>query len=376
MIDVKETFESFKNNNIDFFTGIPDSLLKDFCAFVTDNSSDQNHIITANEGGAIGIATGYHLATGRVPLVYLQNSGLGNCINPLLSLADKEVYGIPMILMIGWRGEPHVKDEPQHIKQGRVQNELLDKMEIPFKIVDQNTVNIDFIIKELKATAIKLKNPVALVVKKDTFSNYKMNVKKVDEYQMTREDAIKIILNNIPHDTIIVSTTGMASREVFEQREFRNEDHSKDFLTVGAMGHCSQIALGVSLNTSKLTVCLDGDGAALMHLGSMPIIGQYAKSNLLHIVLNNSAHDSVGGQPTIASSINLNKIASNVGYKCCYRVETEQDLIEKLNTISNVNGSVFIEIKVNKGSRKNLGRPTTKPIENKEYFMKYISQNA
>lgn len=375
MIDVKHAFESFRNNDIDFFTGIPDSLLKDFCAFVTDNSNEQSHIISANEGGAIGIATGYHLSTGKIPLVYFQNSGLGNCINPLLSIADKEVYGIPMILMIGWRGEPLVKDEPQHIKQGRVQNELLQTMEIPYKIIDQYTSDIDEVIKELKETALMLKNPVALVVKKGTFSNYKLNDKKIDDYQMTREGAIKVILNNIPDNSITVSTTGMASREVFEQREIRDEGHNKDFLTVGAMGHCSQIALGVSLNTNKVVVCIDGDGAALMHLGSMPIIGQYVKSNFLHIVLNNSSHDSVGGQPTIANLISLDKIASNVGYKFCYVVDNEKDLIDKLNLISFKEGSVFIEIKVKKGSRKDLGRPTLKPIDNKNNFMEYISKN-
>jgi phosphonopyruvate decarboxylase len=376
MIDVKYAFESFKNNEINFFTGIPDSLLKEFCAYVTDNSSNENHIISANEGGSIGIATGYHLATGKVPLVYLQNSGIGNCINPLLSLADKEVYGIPMILMIGWRGEPMVKDEPQHIKQGRVQNELLEKMEIPYIIIDQNSQNIENIIKELKEKALNIKNPVALVVKKNTFSTYKLNSQIVAKYQMTREDAIKVILNNIPHDSIIVSTTGMASREVFEQRVYRNEEHNKDFLTVGAMGHCSQIALGVSLNTKKKTICLDGDGAVIMHLGSMPIIGQYAKNNFIHIVLNNSAHDSVGGQPTVANLINLDKIASSVGYKYCNVVESEKDLISRLSSVLNADGSVFIEVRINKGSRKDLGRPTSKPIENKEQFMNFILQNA
>ncbi len=374
MINVKETFESFKKNEINFFTGIPDSLLKDFCAFVTDNSSSENHIISANEGGAIAIATGYHLASGKVPLVYFQNSGLGNCINPLLSLADKEVYGIPMILMIGWRGEPLVKDEPQHIKQGRVQNDLLAKMEIPYRVIDEHTNDIDEIIKELKEITLSIKNPVALVVKKNTFSNYKLNSNNIEKYQMTREHAIKVILDNIPNNSIIVSTTGMASREVFEQRKFRNENHNKDFLTVGAMGHCSQIALGISLNTDKVTVCLDGDGAVIMHLGSIPIIGQYAKNNFLHIVLNNSAHDSVGGQPTIANSINLDKIASNVGYKSCYMVENEIDLANVISKISYDSGPVFIEVRVNKGSRSDLGRPTLKPIENKENFMKFVDQ--
>ena len=376
MIDVKYIFDSFKKNEIDFFTGIPDSLLKDFCAFVTDNSNDENHIISANEGGAIGIATGYHLATGKVPLVYLQNSGLGNCVNPLLSIADKEVYGIPMILMIGWRGEPRVNDEPQHIKQGRVQNKLLESMEIPYFVIDENTINIEEIIKDLRDKTLSLQNPVALIVKKNTFSPYKLKSQLVDEFQMTREDAIEVILNNMPKDSIIVSTTGMASREVFEQRVKRKEEHNKDFLTVGAMGHCSQIALGISLNTNKILICLDGDGAVLMHLGSLPIIGQYAKRNFLHIVLNNAAHDSVGGQPTVANSINLVDLASSVGYKFSYVTHTDKELKKILDSISLEKGPIFIEVKVNKGSRKDLGRPTSKPSENKDLIMKYIRQDA
>ena len=369
MIDVKYIYEILKNNNINFFTGVPDSLLKDFCAYVTENSSNKNHIIAANEGGAIGIATGYHLSTGNIPLVYLQNSGLGNCINPLLSIADKEVYGVPMILMIGWRGEPLVKDEPQHIKQGRVQNLLLDNMEIPYRVIDQETSNIEEVIKDLIDLSLSIKNPVAIVVKKDTFTKYKMNDVAVKNYEMSREEAIEIILDHLSDNTIIVSTTGMISREVFEQREFKKQSHNRDFLTVGAMGHCSQIALGVSLNTNMLTVCIDGDGSLIMHLGSLPIVAQNSKNNFLHIVLNNSAHDSVGGQPTIANSINLDKIADNVGYNSSCRIEKKNDLINKLKTMSFNDGPSFIEVRVKKGARNDLGRPTTKPIENKLHFM-------
>ena len=372
MIETNKLFNILKENKIDFYTGVPDSLLKDFCAYITSNSNKENHIISANEGGAIAIATGYHLATGRVPVVYLQNSGLGNCINPLMSLTDKEVYGVPMILMIGWRGEPNIKDEPQHIKQGRVQNDLLDSMEIPYIIIDENTQDIEKSIFILKQKALNERTPVAIVVRKDTFSTYKLSSKKENNYELNREQAIQIILSKIPNDSVLISTTGMASREVFEQRELNNQSHEKDFLTVGAMGHCSQIALGISLNTTKTTICIDGDGAVLMHLGSLPIIGQNAKQNFIHFVLNNGAHDSVGGQKTVALDINLPNIALASGYKKAITLSAKIDLVNILNSIDFNIGPILIEIKIEKGARSDLGRPTTSPEQNKKDFMNFL----
>jgi len=371
MIDIKSFFNVLEKNGINFFTGVPDSLLKEFCSYVSLNHSNK-HIIAANEGGAIGIAIGYYLSTGKIPLVYLQNSGLGNCINPLLSLADKEVYGVPMILLIGWRGEPNIKDEPQHIKQGRVQNELLDKMEIPYKIIDDKTEFVDKIIVELKDLSISLNNPVALIVKKDTFTKENLLLNINNSNYLSREQAISCILNYINKDSIFISTTGMTSRELFELREINKEGHDKDFLTVGGMGHCSQIALGISLNSKKNIICLDGDGALLMHLGSMPIIGEYAKNNFLHILLNNASHDSVGGQSTVADKINFKKIASEFGYKQCYITDNKDDLKLILESIDFKNGPYFLEIKIIKGARNNLGRPNKTPKENKEQLMNYI----
>ncbi len=372
MIEVNNLFNIFQENEIDFYTGVPDSLLKDFCAYITDNSDKEKHIISANEGGAIAIATGYYLSTGKVPVVYLQNSGLGNCVNPLLSLADREVYGIPMILMIGWRGEPNIKDEPQHIKQGRVQNSMLDSMEIPYIIIDQNSQNLQKQIIDLKNKSLNEKTPVAIIVRKDSFTSYKLTSKNIDNLELSREDAIEIILSKIPNDSVVVSTTGMASREVFEQRELKNQSHEKDFLTVGAMGHCSQIALGISLNTTKVTVCIDGDGSTLMHMGSLPIIGQHGSSNFLHIILNNGAHDSVGGQPTLGFSINIKDIAIASGYKNGYSINKKQELEQIFNSLNLEHGPQLLEIKIKKGARKDLGRPTSSPNENKLNLMKYL----
>lgn len=372
MINCEHLYNAFLQHEVAFFTGVPDSLLKDFCAYIADNTSQQEHIITANEGAAIGLASGYHLATDKIPLVYLQNSGLGNTINPLLSLADKEVYSFPMILMIGWRGEPGIKDEPQHIKQGRVQNALLEAMEIPYHILDAKEENVGDFVKKVVESAQKHHAPVAIVVRKNSFEPYQLKSDVKTHFEMSRERAIETILETIPADSAIVSTTGKTSREVFEFRARNNQGHQHDFLTVGSMGHCSQIALGVSLHSNKRVFCLDGDGATIMHMGSLAVIADNAPDNFVHIVFNNGAHDSVGGQPTVGFQMNLVKIALGSGYKKAFSIENEEELKTLLR--EDLSGPVFIEVKVNKGARKDLGRPTTTPKENKEALMNFLKE--
>ena len=368
-INCSSLSDSFKNNKINFFTGIPDSLLKDFCAYIADNTSNEEHIIAANEGAAVALATGYHLATGKIPLVYLQNSGLGNMINPLLSLADKEVYGIPMIVMIGWRGEPGVKDEPQHIKQGRVQNDLLNAMEIPYKILDENVVDVEAFVNEIIEIAISQSSPVAVVVRGGSFETYKPIKKETSEYTMDRENAIQEVLNNLNGQEIIVSTTGKISREVFEYRVANNQGNQNDFLTVGSMGHTSQIALGIALFSDRKTICLDGDGAVIMHMGSLATSGTSKAENFVHIVLNNGAHDSVGGQPTVAFKIDLTQIAKACGYREALSISLEAEIAPVLKKLMNISGPVFLEIRTKKGARENLSRPTKSPLENKKSLM-------
>ena len=256
MVNVDYFFSSLKYSGVEFFSGVPDSLLKDICAYITDNTSSENHIISANEGNAISIAIGYHLATKKVPLIYLQNSGLGNIINPLLSLADPDVYSIPMILLIGWRGEPGLNDEPQHIKQGKVTTDLLNVMKVPYEVLSSETTSeeADQIVKKIVRKAGNLNTPYALLVKKRAFESYKLKLDKYYERDLFREEAIAIIMNGLNDDDIVVSTTGVASRELFEYREKKSQSHEKDFLTVGGMGHASQIALGISLFKKNRTV--------------------------------------------------------------------------------------------------------------------------
>ena len=365
---------TLKKHGIEFFAGVPDSLLKNICAYISDNLDDKHNIITANEGGAIGLAAGYHLATGKIPVVYMQNSGEGNIINPLASLTDKEVYNIPILLVIGWRGRPGVHDEPQHVKQGKVTLQLLDTMGIKYEVLSKDESEA----AQQIATAVdymRSTNEVfALVVEKDTFDTYKLKKNEVrKEYPMSREEAIQTVAGALKAKDVIVSTTGMISRELFEYRAAKNQSHEKDFLTVGSMGHASQIALGIALEKNDRKVwCFDGDGAAIMHMGSMAIVGQMKPKNYVHVVFNNGAHDSVGGQPTVGLKINLSQIAESCGYEYVFNIETEDALAETLQRIQTIDGLVFMQVCVRKGNRKDLGRPTTTPIQNKEALMSFL----
>ena len=370
MISCQKFYESLVRNGIDFFAGVPDSLLKFFCAYIADNTPQNRNIIAANEGNAIALASGYYLATGRIGLVYMQNSGLGNAINPLTSLADPEVYSIPMLLLIGWRAEPGIKDEPQHVKMGKVMLRILDSIGIKYRILDDN---FEDTIKEAKEYMQQKKAPFAIVVKKNMFEEYKLKKDIKTNYKLNREEALKVIVPLLETKDIVVSTTGKMSRELFELRVSNNNCHEKDFLTVGSMGHSSSIALGIALEKSNRNVyCFDGDGALIMHMGALSVIGQLNPKNFKHIVFNNFAHDSVGGQPTAASNIDIPLIAKANGYASAFSAETKDNIVEKFKKIKNMDGPVLLEIKINKGSRKDLGRPTTSPIENKEDFMKFI----
>lgn len=377
MIDVKTFYDELLNNDISFFTGVPDSLLKSFCAYIKDNVGSDKNIVSANEGNAIALAAGYHLGTRKIGLVYMQNSGIGNAVNPLASLVDKLVYSIPMLLVIGWRGEPNKKDEPQHKKQGLITVETLDLLGIKHEVLDIDTNNDEMRIKVKKAyTHMKKENePYALIIKKDTFDEYNLKNSNKFDFEMTREEAIEAVIGNIKEESVIVSTTGMASRELFELREKYKENHNKDFLTVGSMGHASQIALGVALsNKDKEVYCIDGDGALLMHLGGLAIIGNQEPKNFRHILINNGAHDSVGGQETVGFEVDTLAIAKACGYKKCYSCSSKEEVVNLSKEIADIEGTVLLEIKVKKGARKDLGRPKATPIENKEAFMEFLDK--
>ena len=454
--------QELRRGGVDFYAGVPDSLLKSFCAWLQDNIGPASHIIAANEGAAVALAAGHYLASGRPGCVYMQNSGEGNAINPLASLTDADVYGIPVLLLIGWRGCPGVHDEPQHVKQGKVTLSLLETMGIPYSVLSADEAEVSSQIADV-CRVLASGRTCALVVRKDTFSKFELSRQteypkadnkgpwlsgqteypkadnkgpwlsgqteypKADnkgpwpldtlsdpvistpdpvistpdpvistepegrvEKSLSRETAIQMVAGAAGPSDVIVSSTGMISRELFEFREAAGQGHERDFLTVGSMGHANQIALGISLEKPGRRVwCFDGDGAVIMHMGSMATVGVKGKSNFVHVVFNNGAHDSVGGQPTVGLQIDLPGIARACGYRNVLSVSTEKELLEALGSVISTPGSVistepegrvekslcgpvFLEIKVRKGNRPDLGRPTTTPLQNRDAFMKFL----
>lgn len=359
-----------RDQGLDFFTGVPDSLLADFCAYVTDHVDEQSHVITANEGNAIALAAGHYLGTGHPALVYMQNSGLGNAVNPLLSLADEEVYSIPMLMMIGWRGEPGVKDEPQHVKQGRVMTSMLDAMEVPWFELHAGMEDVAAVVAEACALMRERSAPVALLVRKGAFGKYKLQKDVRTSYPMDREGAVKCIVDLLGPSDVVISTTGKTSRELYEYRASRGDGHGNDFLTVGAMGHTASIAMGVAqAQPGRRVVCLDGDGSVLMHMGALAVLGQSGLGNLVHVVVNNGAHDSVGGQPTAGFAIDLVAIARACGYRNALSVSTAEEARTAFAGFGESAGPVLLEVRVNKGARADLGRPKSSPVENRTALM-------
>ncbi|MEP0356971.1 MAG: phosphonopyruvate decarboxylase [Paraglaciecola sp.] len=357
--------------NINFYAGVPDSLLKNLCAFIDDSYSFDQHIIAANEGNAVALAMGHYMGSGNPAVVYMQNSGLGNAVNPLTSLADPKVYSIPMLMVIGWRGEPGVKDEPQHVKQGEITEQQLHIMDIPYVVLSADTA-LQATVLPLLHTMHEQSRPVAILVKKSVFTEFKGDTSVSTTSQLKREQALTVLLNEFEAQDVIVSTTGKTSREVFELRKNLNQNAS-DFLTVGGMGHTSSIAMGVALGApEKRVIAIDGDGSMLMHMGALPIIGCHGVRNLIHIVLNNACHESVGGQPTVAGDVNLKDMALACGYKQYITAKNEQEIVANWSRITPNSGPVLFEIKIAKGARKDLGRPTSSPIENKTVFMQHV----
>jgi len=360
MIDTRNFYDSLVERGLDFFTGVPDSLLKNLCACITENSPRERNIIAANEGSSAAMALGYHLSTGKYGVVYMQNSGEGNIVNPLMSLADEDVYSVPMLLIIGWRGEPGVKDEPQHKKQGKVTLPLLETMGVQYEILGDDWAS------QLDRAEHYMRNenkPYALVVRKDTFSSYAMSKQKSD-LPLTREEALAAVLDKLTDDDFVVSTTGKTSREVFELREARGEGHSNDFLTVGGMGHTASIALGAALGTDSNVWCIDGDGSFLMHMGSFAVIAQNAPDNFKYILNNNGAHESVGGQPTVGMDIDIPGVLKAVGFETVIEAETADQIAGGMDTLRR-KGKATLIIRTRQGSRDDLGRPTTTPRQNK-----------
>ncbi len=356
MIEAKKLISFFKKQNINFYTGVPDSVLKEFCIIV-DKFPEKNHVRAVNEGSAIGIAAGYSMSNKKIPCVYLQNSGLGNSINPLTSITHKNIYSIPMLLLIGWRGSPKSKDEPQHIIKGKITPKLLKILNIKFTILksEKNFINLKKLLNYSK-----LKNePVACLVSKGVLLNRsKNNSKFKKDVLVNRSKAIKILKEKIKKKTYLISTTGYTSRELFEINNFTFNEKIKTFYNVGGMGHASSIALGVSLNKKNEVICLDGDGSILMHLGSMNTIGKHAKENFKHILFNNFCHQSVGSQKTNSDKIDFKKLSKSLNYRLFYRAKSLNEYKKKISLFLSSKGPSFFEVLCSDEKMTKLGRPT------------------
>lgn len=373
-MNVEALFHEIENLGIDFYTGVPDSQLKAFCdTLMYKYGVGKEHIVAANEGAAVGLAAGHYLATGKPAVVYMQNSGIGNAVNPICSLLNEKVYAIPALFIVGWRGEPGVHDEPQHVFQGEITVSLLEELNVKTFVLEKDTTESDLagFFAEIK-TELEKGNQCAIVVKKGSLStDVKMEYKNDNE--MSREEIVEIIVDNTKEDDIFVSTTGKLSRELFEARERRGQGHKKDFLTVGSMGHASMIAMGIAREkTDRRVFCLDGDGAVIMHMGSLAVSGTSGLKNMVHVLIDNGAHETVGGLPTVGTKIDYVMLAKACGYGKILEADTKENLIAALKEIEDVKESVFLIIKADISSRADLGRPTTTPIENKEAFMEFL----
>lgn len=367
-----------EEHGVEFFAGVPDSLLKNYCAYITDNVSPDRHLIAANEGGALAAGAGHYMATQNIPLIYLQNSGLGNIVNPLLSLSSKHVYGLPALLLIGWRGEPGKRDEPQHNHQGKLMPGMLASMEIGSAVLPDYHEGAADVLQDAFSYMKRNQEPFALMVKKQTFMKYDQTSVDESPYEMRREDAYRALIPLLnPYDPI-VSTTGFASREVYEIRDEGFEpgmgDHSRDFLTVGSMGHASSIALGIALaKPSRTVICLDGDGAMGMHMGNAMSVGLRKPSNYVHVLINNGVHDSVGAQPTGAYTIDYEKVSTGLGYTHYARADTAEGIAAAYAECkSNKSGPSFLEIRTRPGARPDLGRPKTTPKANRDAYIDFL----
>ena len=375
MIEPGQFVDHLRGLGVAMYTGVPDSLLKHLNTHIMAELPRDQHVIAANEGAAVAIAMGHYLRTGTPAVVYLQNSGIGNTVNPLLSLADPDVYGTPMVVIVGWRGQPGVRDEPQHVKQGRVMGTLLDALGLPWTVLPHEPAAAETTMTEAVKTAVEAETPYVVLVEKGTFAEPTSSVSEelIVQHLPTREDALVAMADAVGTDAIIVSTTGMLSRELFEYRERTGQPGERDFLTVGGMGHASSIALGIAKREPEREVwCFDGDGALLMHLGSLAVIADHAPPTYLHVVFNNGVHDSVGGQPTSVGIVDIPATARALGYRYAASTGDIERIPDLVADLRGHRGPSLLELKVRPGNRPGIGRPTRTPAESKRAFMKAL----
>ena len=364
MINVNELHKTLKNNNCDFYSGVPDSVLKEFSNSLNKN---KNHIIATNEGSAVSIGIGNYLSTKKIPCIYMQNSGLSNAINPIISIAHKKVYSIPLILIIGWRGSPNIKDEPQHEAKGKITQNILKLLNIDY-IILRNKSDLNRFNKKIKL-AKKNKSIVACLIEKGILKKGTSQILQNDTYMFDKTIFLKELMLTLPKNTKVITSTGYNSREIMHLKKKYKSIKSKNFYMVGGMGHSMSVALGYSLSSTNKTICIDGDGSLLMHLGGIKTLANFAKNNLKYILLNNNAHDSVGGQVTYSKNINFQKFSKSLGFKKFYLIKDKLNMKKKIKEFISDKELSFMEVKVSGCKIKNLPRPNDL-IEIKNQFMK------
>lgn len=373
MIAITELVSTLNYNGVNFATGVPDSLLGQLGAALDNPHSGIKHVTAVNEGSAVGLGIGSYLATGRLPLVYMQNSGLGNALNPLVSLAGSSTFNVPLLLLIGWRGEvgpegAQIEDEPQHILQGRITPALLELMEIPFFILDSKSSIYEVVASACKA-ALQRSLPVAIVVRKGSFQSSAF-LRSKNAGNISRRRSIEVICDSIPTQTPIIATTGMISRELFDVRRLSGQN-PPDLLCVGGMGHAVSVASGFASMSSQRILLLDGDGSAQMHLGAL--LTASSIPNLIHVVLNNGGHASVGGQSTSSPDLDFSLLTPYLGYKNSFRANNEVELRDSVAMILARDTSSFLEIRCAMQTTPELGRPEDPPSINASLFSQNVT---
>ena len=381
MIQSQDFISACISHDYTFYTGVPCSFLKPLINYVTQ-CPNVDYIAASSEGEAVGIATGAYLA-GNKSVVICQNSGFGNMINPLTSLNFP--FRIPLLLIITLRGEPHSNDEPQHELMGQITGELLNALRIPWVFFPTETEKIAMVLERAESEMARTGLPFALIMKKGSVGKINLpygytknnqslvipdgEFRSKPENRMLRLESVKIIRDAFDDDDAFVATTGKIGRELFTLGDTKNQ-----LYVVGSMGCAAGIGFGIQyVKPNQRVVVLDGDGAVLMKMGTLATIGSNKPGRFIHIVLDNEAYESTGGQRSVSSTVDFCHIAAACGYKKCYRVDTYNDLIHAIHAVKENSGPSLIHIKVSRGSDSSLGRPTLKPFQVKERFMTFLA---
>ncbi|MCC6469111.1 MAG: phosphonopyruvate decarboxylase [Alphaproteobacteria bacterium] len=378
MIRADDFIEPARARGFDFYTGVPCSFLTPFINRAISHPK-LDYVAAASEGEAVGIAAGAWLG-GRRTVVMCQNSGLGNAVNPLTSLNFP--FRIPTLLIVTWRGQPGIKDEPQHELMGQITAGLLDTMRFAHGMfpmeINQIESALQTAIEQMEARSL----PAALIMRKDSVLDDSIertsDLAHVDGAYRdhrsrgpapTRIAVIERLLADIPPTAAIVATTGKCGRELFTIA-----DRPQHLYLVGSMGCAGAVGLGAARQVARPVVVLDGDGAALMKLGALATIGAYAPRNLIHVVLDNGVHDSTGGQATVSSSVDFARVALACGYAAAAAADSVAGFAAWLKDALAGNGPHLLHMKIAPGSLEKLGRPTVTPPEVARRFRAFLTE--